>query len=105
MQTDGVLFADWKVEGDNLVRRVQQDTRHILEFNSEIRKNPDALRSLEWGALALQIPELHYWRLVKKYPDLIAKHAHTKTQAWMKFLNSSESAPYRYHDRSRARGA
>ena len=100
-----MLFASWKMEGDNLVRRMQQETKPILEHNSEVRKNPNALRSLEWGALALNIPELHYWRLVKKYPDLKSVHGPTKTAAWKKFLNSSESDPYRYHDRNRARGA
>lgn len=103
--TDGVLFADFHVEGGKVVRRVGQPARRaILEANAERRKDPDTVRALEWGKVALRIPELDLLHLVKKYPDLNAPHAHTRRNAWLRFMGSSESDPYRLKDRSKARG-
>jgi len=102
---DGVLFADWKLEGNRLVRRlVQPGDAAILSANSERRKNPDSIRKLEWAKLAMRIPENHLLILFKKYPDLAVAHAHTAFLAWKKFYQSSESIPYRLHHRNLKRG-
>ena len=104
-QSDGVLWGSWSIEGGELVRKVTQPSEDpILERNRELRKNPAALHSLDSMGLELTIPELHYWRLVKKYPELGAPDAATKTRAWRRFMGSSESDPYRVKDRRRARG-
>ena len=104
-ESDGVLFASWKVEGDKLVRRlVQPGDRAILSANSERRKDVDSIRKLDWGKLVMRIPENHLLILGKKYPDLVSPHAHTSYLAWLKFHQSAESEPYRLQPRSRARG-
>ena len=104
-ENDGVLFADWKLEGNRLVRRlVQPGDDAILSANSERRKNPGSIRVLEWAKLAMRIPENHLLILFKKYPDLCAGHAHTAFVAWNKFYDSAESTPYRLHDRNLKRG-
>ena len=103
--TDGVLFAKFSVEGGKVVRHVGQPMRRaILRANAERRKDPDTVRALEWGKLQLRIPELDLAHLVRKYPDLGANHAHTRRNAWLRFMGSSESDPYRLNDRSKARG-
>lgn len=102
---DGVLFANWRIEGDNLVREVKQPSRErILNFNAEVQKQPDIVRELEWGAMAMNIPEQDLQALQKQYPDLNCKDGEIRTRAWMKFYNSSESIPYRVRARSLARG-
>jgi len=104
-QTDGVLFASWRMEGTQLVRRVTQPSESlILQLNEQIRSEPGAVRAMDWGKLYLQIPRRALLALRKKYPDLSSPHSHTRTQAWHKFLRSSESDPYRLQHRSRARG-
>lgn len=105
--TDGTLFADFKLQGDELVRRVRQPTEdRILDRNAELRKNPGALRELSFMGLELTIPALHYERLIRTNPDLHSRDAETKTRAWRKFFGSSAADPYRVRDRyrSRARG-
>ena len=103
-QTDGVLFADWKLEGRNLVRRmVQPGADAILSANSERRKDPESVRKLDWGKLVMRIPENHLYMLQKKYPELASPHGPTSYLAWLKFHNSAESEPYRLQSRSRAR--
>ena len=102
---DGVLFADWKLEGNRLVRRlVQPGDAAILSANSERRKDPGSIRKLDWAKLAMRIPENHLLILFKRYPDLASVHAHTSYLAWLKFHNSSESEPYRLQPRSLKRG-
>ncbi len=104
-QTDGVLFADWKLEGSTLVRRVvQPNTNAILSDNSERRKDPGSVRSLDWARLVMRIPENELAMLCKKYPDLASVHGHTSYLAWLKFHNSSESTPYRLQPRNLKRG-
>ncbi len=103
-QTDGILFADWKLEGGQLVRRiVQPGAATILSDNSERRKDTDSIRKLDWAKLVMRIPENHLLMLCKKYPDLGSPHAHTSYLAWLKFHNSSESDPYRLQPRNLAR--
>ena len=105
--SDGVLFADWRMQGGELVRRIRQPSEdRILDRNAELRKNPGALRELSFAGLELTIPELHYLRLIQERPDLHSSDAETKTRAWRAFIASSDADPYRVRDRykSRARG-
>jgi hypothetical protein len=48
-----------------------------------------------WGSTILQIPELDFYVLVKRYPDLMSADAEISTRAYDKFLRSPESEPYR----------
>ena len=103
---DGELLASWKVEDGKLVRRMTQPREdRILDDLSEIRKSPDALRNLEWAGWELSIPELHFHRLVQKYPELQAPDREICLKAWKRFLGTSEADPYRVRDRRRLRHA
>ena len=97
------LFASWKVEGDSLVRKMWQPSEdRILEENQRIRIE-EPLKHLGWGSWVLCVPELHWWRLKKKYPDLNAPHGPTRTKAWLKLMASPEGDQYRVKERNRAR--
>ncbi len=103
---DGSLLEEWTIEGGRLVRRQAQPSEDtILQFNAELQKQPEALRKLTSMGWELNIPELHYHRLVKKYPALGSVDSKERTEAWRKFLGTSESDPYRVHARGRARRA
>jgi hypothetical protein len=102
---DGEIFGSWKVEGMQLVRTLTQPRLpQILEANSERRKNPDSMRKLDWAKMVMSIPENDWYLLRRQNPDLAAPDAEIQTRAWLAFYNSSESLPYRLHDRNLARG-
>ena len=66
----------------------------VLQQNHEARqfggvKQSDGLR------LALNIPDADYMRLCIGNPELKSKDAHTKSKAWLKFIRSPLSEPYR----------
>lgn len=99
---DGILFADFKVEGDRLVRRTAQPSRRpILEFVKQIRTAGDVLRPLSFMGWELSIPENDYFPLLQKYPELNSQDAELRTRAWKKFMASSEAEQYRVHHRKR----
>ena len=103
--TDGVLFADWKIEQGHLVRRmVQPSEPRILSANRERQRNPDSMRNLDWGYVLGRIPENLFWLLVKEFPDLNSPHAELRTAAWTKLLNNRDYEQLRVHKRNLARG-
>ena len=104
-QTDGVLFASWRLEGKQLVRRVTQPSEPlILQLNQQVRNDKDAVRKMDWAKPYLNIPTRALLALWKKYPDLKCPDSEIRTKAWLKFLATSESDPFRLQHRSRARG-
>lgn len=66
----------------------------ILERNKELRLNPGVIQDLSFGRQMLSIPELDYWHLRKKYPDLFDGPVEDRRKALKKFLRSPESTPY-----------
>lgn len=103
---DGVLVTQFKMEQGHLVRKVTQPSEDlILRQNQALRNEPEAVRPLSFMGSELRIPELHYYRLIKKYPELNSKDSTTLSKAWRKFLASAEADIYRTHHRSKARGA
>jgi hypothetical protein len=54
-------------------------------------KRPD----LGFGAVALSIPELDYYVLLHRFPDLASPDGKTKDVAWKKFARDAASLPYR----------
>lgn len=101
---DGVTFAQWRVEGGQIVRETRQPSRRpILAELQEIRKEAGALRPLSFMGWELCIPEADYWPLLAKYPELKSLDAEIKTRAWRRFMASSECDPYRVRDRRRPR--
>ncbi len=101
---DGVLLSSWRFEGGKLVRKQTQPSRElILDHNAELKKNPDALRHLSFAGLELNIPMLDLIVLQKKYPALASSIGQERKAAWLKFMGSSESDPYRVRDRRKKR--
>jgi len=89
----------FRMEQGHLVReRTQPERRAILEHVQQRRNDgnvPDKSEAL--GRPALTIPELDYWELVQNNPDLHPQNGCTTTQtkAWLKFMRSTASIPYR----------
>ena len=101
---DGVLFSSWRFEGAQLVRKQTQPSRElILDHNAELKKNPGALQNLSFAGLELNIPVLDLIVLQKKYPALGSSIGQERKAAWLKFMGSSESDPYRVRDRRKKR--
>lgn len=68
----------------------------LLEHLARMRAgNAPAARDLEFGALTLTIPELDYYVLIERFPDLKSPDAEIKTRAWKKFGRDAASLPYR----------
>lgn len=94
----GMQTRFW-MEQNHLVRqRTQPERKMILEHVQQRRNDgnvPDKSEAL--GRPALTIPEMDYWELIKKYPDLDPQNGDTDTQtkAWLKFMRSTASIPYR----------
>lgn len=100
------FLRNWCIEAGRLKRRQESAGRRaILEDNLRLRNEPEALRTLSFAQPSLNIPEPDLYALWRKYPDLNAKDKMTKRNAWLKFIASSESDPYRIRNRRRGRAA
>lgn len=51
--------------------------------------------ALDFGQVMLSIPELDYYVIINRFPDLASPDAETKTRAWKKFARDDASLPYR----------
>ena len=90
---DDLRTRVWFEQG-HLVRENYQPTRNaVLEDTKQLR-NLGVRFDVPFGRVALNIPQLDYQRLLKKYPDLRSPDGHTSTKAWQKFMRTSESKPY-----------
>lgn len=69
--------------------------REVLNLNKEIRNSIEPLGHLPWGSSMLQIPELDYYVLIRRFPELNSPDAEIKTKSWDKFARSTASEPYR----------
>ena len=84
-------------------RQTQPNERALLERNAKLRRE-GGLADLTFAGDQMRIPEIAYYALQKKYPDLASPDGQTRTKAWKKFYASSEADPYRTHDRRGHRG-
>lgn len=90
----GIIQRTW-VDGDQLVNEWEQPSRSlILEANRQAATDRDA-RTMGWGEPVLRIPQVDYELLKQSHPQLFQGDAQQKRAAWVRFLNSPESAPYR----------
>ena len=95
LHSDDVKRRVWFEQG-HYVREFTQPTRlAVLKEVQERRDNPGSIRDLGFGRAALTIPQHDYMRLTRANPDLISPDAGIKTNAWKKFMRSSESRIYR----------
>ena len=76
------------------------DRRHILEGVKRIREGvDDKPRNFGFGGVELVIPELDMAVIKRRFPETNSPDAGIRHRAWLKFLNSPESEPYRVHRR------
>lgn len=76
------------------VRLVQDNAQQIFDAVQEIRNN-NLAREFAGLKPVLCIPELELMKLKRKYPDLASKDNEIRSKAWLRYLTSSESAPWR----------
>ena len=67
----------------------------ILARNQELRKDPAALKKLDWGRWVLSIPHLDLFNFKKRHPDLFDGAPEDRKRALAKFMASPESEPYK----------
>ena len=93
---DGVIrIRDTLTNAGRIVSQVLQPGRvSILEGNKRIR-NQAKLRKLESMQWALRIPEIDFHQLLLANPDLDSPDGEIKRLAWVKFIQSAESMPYK----------
>ena len=72
--------------------------RLILETNAELRKCEPMADREGLGRWALSVPFLKWVELRRKYPDLASTCAEVKSRAWLRFINSPESAPFKVRE-------
>jgi len=68
--------------------------KFVLRQNEEVRSAGGA-RTLSFGRSELQIPKEEAERLKASNPDLTCADGEIAAKAWNKYINSSESKPYR----------
>jgi hypothetical protein len=89
-----------KREGENLVTvRDQINRTPILESVAALRNEGGANDTEGLGRWALSIPFEDWLRLREKYPELASKDAKTKSRAYLRFMRSPESEPFRVRER------
>lgn len=99
-QSDGLLQSETIVEGGMAYNRLTQVGRNeIMDTLAELRKNPGAIRNMDSMGWELSIPFEDYYRIIAINPDLQASCAATRRAAWLKFMGTAESAPYRVRPR------
>ena len=78
--------------------RISANGRAVAELNQTLQRDKP-LRDLSFGRWGLQIPENEYNRLLLKKPELSCWDKDIRTKAWKRFMASSESKPYRVHEK------
>ena len=77
----------------------QVNREQILEIVAEVRREQALVDREGLGRWALCVPLEDWARLRRDYPDLNAKDGQIRSKAWMKFIQSDESYPYRMRER------
>lgn len=88
-------------ENGHLKINTVQDVSGILKETHRRRTERSARDTDGLGRAALTIPLVEYNRLLRANPDLDQRvNAHEDvTRAWLKFMQSPESKPWRNHDK------
>jgi hypothetical protein len=82
-------------------KRGNADRRAVLEQNKQLRNRANPLGHNEWCSSVLHIPELDFYVIANRYPDMLSPDAEISRKAIDKFLRSSESLPYRVRNTDR----
>jgi hypothetical protein len=72
------------------LRRIQ----HIREGTGGHEKPRD---NTALGQMVLSIPELDYYVLIRRFPDLESPDGEIRKAAWLKFIKDDASLPYRIY--------
>jgi hypothetical protein len=86
---------------DGVFRTVtdQAEESLILETNRELQKCDPVPDMAGLGRWALSIPMLEWVNLRTKYPDLACPDMQIRSRAFLHFMRSDESVPYRVRGR------
>lgn len=84
-----------RARGLAALERMRQSDGKPIKLQGELNGDKD------WGYVGLCIPELDYYVLLTRNPDLKSKDKETRNKAWRKFMDSPESLPYRPDHRGR----
>lgn len=83
------------LDQDQIVNDWQQPVADTIKAdNQQIRARRDA-RKMDWGWPVMRIPLLDLELLKQRNPELASLDGATKRRAWLRFLRSPESLPYR----------
>jgi hypothetical protein len=78
--------------------------REVLELNQTLRGEQCGGLPDDLGYVALNIPVFDMRALQMRFPDLASLDADIQHRAWLKFLASPESAPYKLRKRDGKKG-
>lgn len=70
------------------------DRARVLSENKILRESGGAPMQ-DFGAVELRIPELDYYIIRERFPDLKSPDAEIRTRAWKKFLADPRSEIYK----------
>jgi hypothetical protein len=82
-------------DGDQLVNEWTQPGRELILEANRSAVNDRSARTMGWGEPVLRIPTVDYEMLKQSHPQLFQGDAQQKRAAWVQFLNSAESVPFR----------
>jgi len=86
-------------KGDSKPNAFRQRVLSFLQDRRRSGAKPATVGDGEtWGYMPYAIPELDYYILIHRFPELASKDRETHTRAWNKFFASPLSAPYRTDD-------
>lgn len=95
---DGVTGVEIHVDTDDVMytRPVMNKSIRgaILERNKRVRIE-QPIKDLSFGRMVLSFPELDYWIIRKRWPDMFEGDIHDRKRALQKFMRSPESEPYK----------
>ncbi len=97
ISADGVTGIEIHTDGTMMYTRPVMSTNirgAILERNKRLRIE-QPLKKLDWIRQEFSFPDIDYWHIRKKYPDLFEGSIEDRKRAASKFLRSPESEPYR----------
>lgn len=100
----GAYKQEWFYSPHEKLTRIKHsntEEKNILEGNKILRDLDH--RKLEWGRLAARVPDPptdHYLMCIHKW-DLHNPIGPVKRANWIKFLKSSDGAPYRVIDKKK----
>lgn len=89
----------WLRDGQVTHAWEQTNRGQVLDAVAATRREHPVADRPALGRWALSIPFEDHAQLLRKYPDLGSRDAAIKSRAWLAFMASAESEPYKMRDR------